>query len=55
MHRVEVARDWFQSGARLSIELPRNLTCAGCHGGGCDACLRAGAITLWERGATAVG
>ena len=51
LHRVEVARDWFQNGARLSIELPRNLTCAGCRGGGCDACLRAGAITLWERGA----
>jgi hypothetical protein len=35
---------------RIELELPRNLTCAACEGGGCDACDRSGAITMRERG-----
>jgi hypothetical protein len=48
-HRVDVAKEWLTAGAKLSVELPRNLTCATCSGGGCDACRRAGAITLRRR------
>jgi hypothetical protein len=33
----------------IELELPRNLACAACGGGGCDACGRSGAITLRER------
>ncbi|MEI9941267.1 MAG: hypothetical protein WDO69_28950 [Pseudomonadota bacterium] len=40
---------WFESGEIVEFELPRNLTCAACDGGGCDACERAGAITLRGR------
>jgi hypothetical protein len=49
LHRVNVARDWLLGGGTLSVRLPRNLTCATCAGGGCDACDRSGAITLRER------
>lgn len=34
----------------MEFELPRNLTCAACEGGGCDACERSGAVTLRGRG-----
>jgi hypothetical protein len=37
-------------GALVEIELPRNLTCATCEGGGCDACERSGALTVRGRG-----
>jgi len=40
---------WLESGELVEFELPRNLTCAACDGGGCDACERAGAITLRGR------
>lgn len=30
----------------IELELPRNVTCAACEGGGCDRCDRSGAITL---------
>jgi hypothetical protein len=33
----------------VEFELPRNVTCAACEGGGCDACERSGAITLRGR------
>jgi hypothetical protein len=33
----------------VEFELPRNVTCATCEGGGCDACERSGAITLRGR------
>ncbi len=36
-------------GEVVELELPRNLACAGCSGGGCDACDRSGAITLRRR------
>src|SRR6185503_19499681 len=49
-HRIRVPRRWLQTGALVEIELPRNLTCAGCEGGGCDACDRSGALTVRGRG-----
>jgi hypothetical protein len=38
-----------ESGEVIEIELPRNLSCAACDGGGCDQCERSGAITLRGR------
>ena len=49
LHRIRVPRAWLESGDMVEFELPRNLTCAACEGGGCDACGRAGAITLRGR------
>ncbi len=48
MHRIEVPEAWFEEGAHLEVELPQRLVCARCEGGGCDACGRAGAITLYS-------
>jgi hypothetical protein len=50
VHRIRVPRRWLETGALVEIELPRNLTCAGCEGGGCDACDRSGALTVRARG-----
>lgn len=47
--RLTVEHTWF--GRAVDIKLPRNLNCAACSGGGCDRCERAGALSLWERGA----
>lgn len=49
-HRVRVARTWLERGAVIELELPRNLVCATCDGGGCDSCERSGAVTLRGRG-----
>jgi hypothetical protein len=49
-HRIRVPRRWLQTGALVEIELPRNLTCASCEGGGCDACDRSGALTVRAKG-----
>jgi len=49
VHRVRVMRAWLRSGDAIELELPRNLTCAACGGGGCDSCDRSGAITLRGR------
>lgn len=49
-HRIRVPRRWLETGALIEIEIPRNLTCAGCEGGGCDACDRSGALTVRGRG-----
>lgn len=49
LHRVRVRREWLNHGEVVELELPRNLACAGCGGGGCDACGRSGAITLRKR------
>ncbi len=49
LHRVKIRREWLLAGEVLELELPRNVTCAGCGGGGCDACGRSGAITLRSR------
>ena len=48
-HRIRVPDAWLAEGATVEFELPRNLTCAACEGGGCDACDRAGAISVRER------
>jgi len=48
-HRIRVPAAWLESGEVVEFELPRNLTCAACEGGGCDACQRAGAITMRGR------
>jgi len=44
-----VPEDWILDGATLEIELPRNLACANCGGGGCDLCERSGAVSLRGR------
>ena len=49
LHRVKVRREWLTVGEVIELELPRNLACATCGGGGCDACGRSGAITLRKR------
>jgi hypothetical protein len=49
LHRVKVRREWLVVGEVVELELPRNLACATCGGGGCDACGRSGAITLRQR------
>jgi hypothetical protein len=49
-HRIRVPRAWLERGAVVELELPRNLVCAACDGGGCDVCERSGAVTLRERG-----
>jgi hypothetical protein len=49
LHRVKVRREWLTLGEVVELELPRNLACAACGGGGCDACGRSGAITLRQR------
>lgn len=48
-HRVRVPARWLDEGAEIELELPRNLTCAACDGGGCDRCGRAGAVSLRGR------
>lgn len=44
-----VPAEWILSNATIEIELPRNLACANCGGGGCDACERSGAVSLRGR------
>jgi hypothetical protein len=46
---VTVPEEWMTFGATLEIDLPRNLACASCGGGGCDACERSGAVSLRGR------
>jgi len=53
-HSIRVPARWLERGETLAVELPRNLSCAVCGGGGCDACGRAGAITLRPKGEPAV-
>lgn len=38
-----------RQGETIEVDLPRNLTCANCDGGGCDLCNRAGATSLRGR------
>lgn len=49
MHSIEVPGDWLARGETIELTMPRNLTCANCEGGGCDACERAGALSLRGR------
>lgn len=46
---VCVPEEWILEGATIEIVLPRNLACAACEGGGCDACERSGAVSLRGR------
>ena len=46
---VSVPEAWIAAGATLKIELPRNLQCATCGGGGCDTCERSGAVSIRGR------
>ena len=48
-HSIRVPEAWLASGATIELDLPRTLSCANCNGGGCDACQRAGAISIRER------
>lgn len=49
LHRIRVPEPWIRRGETIEIDLPRNLTCAACEGGGCDVCDRAGATSLRGR------
>lgn len=49
LHRIRVPAEWLDEGAMIELELPRNMKCAGCQGGGCDACERSGAISVRGR------
>jgi hypothetical protein len=49
LHRVRIRREWLATGGVIELELPRNLACAACGGGGCDICGRSGAISLRKR------
>ena len=49
VHRIRVPWAWLEAGEVVEFEVPRNLSCASCDGGGCDSCERAGAITLRGR------
>lgn len=46
-HQIQVPESWM--GSSVAVELPRNLNCAACQGGGCDRCERAGALSLRGR------
>ena len=48
-YRIRVPEDWLESGAKIQVEIPRNLECARCSGGGCDTCGGSGALTLRDR------
>ena len=49
VHRITVAREWLSRGATVEFELPRNIACARCDGGGCDLCERSGAVSTRGR------
>lgn len=49
LHRIRVPRAWLEAGDCVELEVPRNLSCAACDGGGCDLCERSGAISLRQR------
>jgi hypothetical protein len=48
-HRVTVPELFLIAGATIELSLPRNLACARCDGGGCDACERSGAVSIRKR------
>ena len=45
-HTIRVPEAWLARGETIEVELPRQLNCAHCQGGGCDQCQRAGAVRL---------
>jgi hypothetical protein len=46
---VTVPESFLLEGATIEVEVPRNLSCATCGGGGCDACERSGAVSARGR------
>jgi hypothetical protein len=48
--RVAVPWQWLSEGRTIEVELPRNLVCASCAGGGCSVCGNSGAISVRGRG-----
>lgn len=46
---VTVPESYLAEGATIEVEVPRNLACAACSGGGCDACERSGAVSVRGR------
>ncbi|MGC4064211.1 MAG: hypothetical protein QM784_06120 [Polyangiaceae bacterium] len=48
--RVAVPWQWLSEGRTIEVELPRNLVCANCAGGGCSVCGNSGAISVRGRG-----
>ncbi|MBN2193786.1 MAG: hypothetical protein JW751_13300 [Polyangiaceae bacterium] len=48
-HKVRVVHRWLERGETIEVELPRNLACAVCDGGGCDACGGSGAVSTRGR------
>jgi hypothetical protein len=46
---VTVPESFFLEGATIEVEVPRNLSCATCGGGGCDVCERSGAVSVRGR------
>jgi hypothetical protein len=46
---ISVPDRWIKNGETIEVELPRNLACAACKGGGCDVCERSGAVALRGR------
>lgn len=46
---LRLPASWLEEGACIRFELPRNLNCAACQGGGCDRCGRAGAVSTRGR------
>ena len=49
VHRIRIPRAWLTDGALVEFEVPRNVMCAACEGGGCDRCDRSGAFSLRGR------
>jgi hypothetical protein len=52
LYELQLPRDWLAHGAAIAVDLPHQLACASCSGGGCDACGRTGAVTLRSRDAS---
>ncbi len=49
IYRLTTPASWLAEGACVEFELPRNLSCAVCDGGGCEACGLAGAVSTRGR------
>ncbi|HEY6727519.1 MAG TPA: hypothetical protein VI197_25965 [Polyangiaceae bacterium] len=49
VHSIRIPAAWLISGETIELELPRQLNCAHCQGGGCDQCQRAGALRLRQQ------
>jgi hypothetical protein len=47
--KISVLEEWLLEGRCIEVELPRNLVCAQCGGGGCSKCNNSGAVSLRGR------